>query len=699
LVVFPKADAQVGVYDVRVQAMDMDRMYSGYVVFPGALDVRNNIPTAPTIKINPDSPTTALTMQVSILSPSRDVESSALTYRYAWYLDGAVQSSLTGDTVAASFTERGQNWSVEVRAFDGLDESPPATAWVVIVNAPPQVKTPLSDPEMPEDTVDDQWLDLSRAFEDADGDALAYSVVAQPEHIQVTIDPSGKVTLRPAPNWNGQESVTFVATDGFLSAQQTVLITVTPVNDAPRFTAVNGGAITEDPVHLEVAQGATLTITVGAEDVEGNELVFSVNTTAVEVDEQTGAITFRPGNDAVGTLRFALTVYDVASPDAKVRLNFTVKVLNVNDPPGTPVITSPRGGATYKANVTFSLIGACADPDTVFGQALNYSWWWNGTNLIGYGSSLTTNFTAAGTYNITLKVTDGEFTKSASVLVTIEPKDIPTPPPPPPPDDDDDGGISYGLIAGAVIFLAIVFIVVFFVATRRRADKLEAQDEVEEKREAFKQMAAAVKETADKLEAEVAEKKATEAIVIEQVGGTTAVGATSARAGELSMAPKETEAASAEVQKLFQDVGWQEMGEEPEPSAADEAMRLDNLKRKYQTAIGRLPYGIPSAALKDKDWNWLASALATGERKTLPDGREVTQVEGRWYYTDVKDASSFLTEHGAKPKPAEAVKVKAAAAAAPVDRATLLAKLEERYILGEISEKRYEELRKKYGDK
>jgi hypothetical protein len=209
-------------------------------------------------------------------------------------------------------------------------------------------------------------------------------------------------------------------------------------------------------------------------------------------------------------------------------------------------------------------------------------------------------------------------------------------------------------------------------------------------------MAAAVKETADKLEAEMAEKKATEAIVIEQVGGTTAVGATSARAGELSMAPKETEAASAEVQKLFQDVGWQEVSEEP--SAADEVMRLDNLKRKYQTAIGRLPYGIPSAALKDKDWNWLASALAMGERKTLPDGREVTQVEGHWYYTDVKDASSFLTEHGARPK-AEAPKGKGPPETAKpsVDKATLLAKLEERYIMGEISEKRYEELRKKYG--
>jgi len=53
---------------------------------------------------------------------------------------------------------------------------------------------------------------------------------------------------------------------------------------------------------------------------------------------------------------------------------------------------------------------------------------------------------------------------------------------------------------------------------------------------------------------------------------------------------------------------------------------VENLKRKYQTAIGRLPYGIPSAELKDRDWNELASALATGQKRTLPDGREVTAI-------------------------------------------------------------------------
>ena len=86
--------------------------------------------------------------------------------------------------------------------------------------------------------------------------------------------------------------------------------------------------------------------------------------------------------------------------------------------------------------------------------------------------------------------------------------------------------------------------------------------------------------------------------------------------------------------------------------------------------------------------------VATGERKNLPDGREVTLIEGHWYFSDVKDASTFLTEHGARPR-AEPAKAPAKAAVAMTDKMMLLAKLDERYILGEISEEKYEELKRK----
>jgi hypothetical protein len=155
------------------------------------------------------------------------------------------------------------------------------------------------------------------------------------------------------------------------------------------------------------------------------------------------------------------------------------------------------------------------------------------------------------------------------------------------------------------------------------------------------------------------------------------------------METSKTEAVSTETSKL-----WAGLDEAPEQSEEElEQLRLDNLKRKYQNAIGRLPYGVPSKELAARDWVDLASALAMGEKKETPEGQEITEIDGRWYYSDVKDTGTFLKEHGAKPK--EEPKKPAV----PVtDKEALLKKLEERFILGEISEDAYNELKRKYGN-
>jgi uncharacterized membrane protein len=304
------------------------------------------------------------------------------------------------------------------------------------------------------------------------------------------------------------------------------------------------------------------------------------------------------------------------------------------------------------------------------------------------------SFKEPGNYTITLTVSDGEFQRSASVNFTVT-KDHVEPPPIIPPEKEEKG-TPYALIVGVVVALCVVMLVAFMLVSRRRAAELEAKDEQEEKREDFKRMAAEVKATADQMEREVAVAKAaapppveTTKIVTETRGPDGRV-VSSAGVPEQTLAvqPKETEAPSAEVQKLFKEM---EAKEAQLPSADAEALRIENLKRKYQTAIGRLPYGIPAAELKGRDWNELAAALATGEKKEAPDGRELTHIGDRWYYSDVKDASSFLTEHGAKPK-AEVKK----APASTVDKATILAKLEERLAMGEISEETYKKLREKY---
>jgi hypothetical protein len=214
---------------------------------------------------------------------------------------------------------------------------------------------------------------------------------------------------------------------------------------------------------------------------------------------------------------------------------------------------------------------------------------------------------------------------------------------------------------------------------------MEEADEAEYKREHMERARAAVKAAADHLEAERAEAKEAEWVEdddFEEVEVATAD-------SQLRIEAKVTEAASEDTARL-----WEGVSEVDDKSEAEkQALKLENLKRQYHNAISRLPYGIPSKEIADRDWVDLAAALATGQKKAVEGGKEVTNIDGRWYFSDHEDTGSFLKEHGAKPKP-EAPK-----AAPPVatGKEALLAKLEERFILGEISEETYKELKQKYG--
>ena len=79
--------------------------------------------------------------------------------------------------------------------------------------------------------------------------------------------------------------------------------------------------------------------------------------------------------------------------------------------------------------------------------------------------------------------------------------------------------------------------------------------------------------------------------------------------------------------------------------AEKEALRLDNLTRKVQSAIQALPYGIPAPELRHISPNILAEEIATGARHELPDGRVLVALRGKWYYGDHEDSSNFLMPH------------------------------------------------------
>jgi hypothetical protein len=724
----PKATTPTGDYDARVRVTDMDGEASAWAEFSSVVRVVNNLPTAPEVRIDPGRPVTTSTLQAVIVRPASDIDGAGLTYRYRWFRDGELVPAADTDTLSPAMTARGQNWSVRVCALDGEDEGPEAFAWKVIQNAPPQAVGVLPDPELDEDTTDDRWIDLSTAFSDPDGDALAWALAVAPEHLTVAIDPAtGKVTLTPQANWFGQEDVTFVASDGELQASRTVTVTVDAVNDAPYFVAVDGKPVPAGPITYKVRQGQLLVIAFQVLDVEGDDLVISTNSTLVQVDEDAMELRFQPGNEAVGTLRFQLRVRDVVSVDAKATLDFVVEVENENDPMEDPRIINPRDGDKFKVNVTFSLLASCQDPDTQYGQVLNFTWTSNVSGVLGYGSSLTVSLKEPGRHLITLTVRDPGFEKTTYVEIVVEQSTKPDDPPPGPGGDDDGApagvGVSVGLIAAVLVIVVGALVGVVAVARRRARD--EGDDGAEAtpmtKEEALRHMAATVKASVDVLEADLrangngnghGTRKGTDATTVEQRSHDGIEVMSASVAGQqLTMQARVTESASGEVAELWQEIAESGNGNGNGGGGGDsgggagvseeekEQMRLDSLKRKYHNAIGRLPYGIPSEDLRGMDWVELSALLATGEKRTLPDGRELTSIDGRWYHSDPEDSSTFLRQHGgpwSKNGNGNGNGNGRRQLAPEHDRTELLAKLEERFILGEISEEAYKELKRKY---
>jgi predicted transcriptional regulator len=445
-------DVEVGEYEFRVTATDTDYLSSSRV-FTGVLEVLNNLPTAPEVRIIPDIAYTNTPLTVEIVTPADDIDAiQPLLYRYRWFRDGEVDSKVRADILTTQLTAKGENWSVEVRAFDGLDEGPPAYAWRTISNAPPHVAENLSDIVMAEDTTDTS-IDLSRAFGDVDGDPLTWSLAEEPVNLFVTIDPdTGALTIMPPSDWNGEEELTLVASDGELTAQQTVNVSVISVNDIPWFLTVAGLPVTGGRVMFTMTHGETLVINFSATDVEGDPIWSSIDSTEVDLDEARQEVRVTPRDDFIGSIIFNLSIWDIVSPDEEVTVEFEIVVENVNDPMGTPRILAPPDGSRFKVNESFTLEGTCDDPDVKFGQVLMFTWSSNISGLLGTGTSLTLSLPDVGMHLITLTVGDGEFEKRVTITLIVEPLESIAPPPGSPEDE--------GIALGIPVFFLIVLIVI-----------------------------------------------------------------------------------------------------------------------------------------------------------------------------------------------------------------------------------------------
>ncbi|MEX2454033.1 MAG: Ig-like domain-containing protein, partial [Rhodospirillaceae bacterium] len=200
---------------------------------------------------------------------------------------------------------------------------------VAPINDAPIIATPIADVAVDEDAAD-QVIDLAAIFTDVDDATLTYAVTANTNAGLVTTALAGaSLTLGFLADQSGAASITVTATDGEgLSVAETFDVTVAPINDAPVITTVQDS--------YEVVEGTDLPIlTVAAEDVDGDTLIFSLegaDESLFDIDGASGMVTFKetPDFDEADDNVFEFTV--VASDGAlQSELAVTVALLKDSD--------------------------------------------------------------------------------------------------------------------------------------------------------------------------------------------------------------------------------------------------------------------------------------------------------------------------------------------------------------------------------
>ncbi|PWT51227.1 RTX toxin, partial [Vibrio parahaemolyticus] len=151
----------------------------------------------------------------------------------------------------------------------GVSESTTVEVNVTPVNDAPVAKddTAITDEDTP------VTIDVLPNDNDIDGDKLSIQSASVPEAQGKVEIVDGKLVFTPAENFNGQAEITYTVTDGSLTDQAKVTVTVNPVDDAPTIKVDAVESITEDAVSTDTV---VATLTVRDTDTPEDQLTVSL---------------------------------------------------------------------------------------------------------------------------------------------------------------------------------------------------------------------------------------------------------------------------------------------------------------------------------------------------------------------------------------------------------------------------------------
>ncbi|EOG7719162.1 tandem-95 repeat protein [Vibrio parahaemolyticus] len=292
----------------------------------------------------------------------------------------------------------------------GVSESTTVSVDVTPENDAPVAKddTAITDEDTP------VTIDVLPNDTDVDGDKLSIESASVPKEQGTVEVVNGKLVFTPAENFNGDAEITYTVTDGALTDQATVKVTVNAVNDTPVVESnVADQTLAEDftPYTIDLN-----TVFSDVDNVDG-ELKFSVSGNSnIQVAIVNGIATITPTADWNGSETLTFTATDPSGESVSQTVDFTVtpvadivadKATVVED---TPTIIKVLGNDTFEDD------GKVVSLDTNNGPA-------NGTVSVNPDGSVTytPNDNYVGKDTFTYIVTSGGVSESTTVSVDVTP--------------------------------------------------------------------------------------------------------------------------------------------------------------------------------------------------------------------------------------------------------------------------------------
>ncbi len=256
-------------------------------------------------------------------------------------------------------------------------------------------------------------IDISSNFHDPDGDNLTYAASSSNASIANARVSGSQVTITPV--IEGDAIITVTASDGKLTATQTVSVSVVQQNRGP----VAVGTISHQTLKIGDSV-VVLDVSNNFQDPDGGNLTYSAsssNTSVADVDVSGSQVTITPVSEGDSTI--TVTASDGTLTATQTFSVTVTAVSHANQTPITIGVISDRTLAVEDSPVVLEVSHNFSDPDN---DTLTYSVFSDNADVVNAGvsgSQVTITPVGAGSASITVGASDGEFTATHTISVTV----------------------------------------------------------------------------------------------------------------------------------------------------------------------------------------------------------------------------------------------------------------------------------------